>query len=99
MKIWRQVISHREHRNPGFHKSRHVGGSFILTLDECGHEARRKISAGLPSKAQCYRCEQLSEGAVSTTDNGDGTQTRETWDSVRRLPVRVKEPSTFGRRE
>ena len=99
MKVWRQVVSHVEHRNPGFCKSRHVGGKFFMTLDECGHEVSRKMSAGLPSKAQCYRCEQLSEGAVSRTDNGDGTQTRETWDPVRRLPVRVREPSTFERRK
>lgn len=99
MKVWRQVVSHREHRNPGFHKSRHVGGKFFLTLDECGHEVSRKISAGVPSKAQCYRCEQLSEGAVSTTDNGDGTQTRETWDQARRLPKSVIEPSTFRERK
>ncbi len=99
MKIWRRIVSHREHRNAGFHKSRHVGGRFILTLEECGHEVSRKISDGVPFKAQCYRCEQLSEGAISKTDNGDGTQTRETWDQALRLPVRMIEPSTFKRRE
>lgn len=84
--IWRTVSKVTQHMRPGHEKSRFTGGSYRLHLP-CGHDPMRKISAGIPERARCYRCEQLQGGAVSTTSwPHEPTERVETWDAATQLP-------------
>lgn len=87
----RLVVSAGVRENPGFHKSRFVGGSWLLTL-ECGHFTARKLSAGRPGWVQCRDCKNLKNGGTMTCPmpgSSDPTQrVRETWDATKQWPKR-----------
>jgi hypothetical protein len=56
-RIFRDVVKVEAHYNPGYEKSKYVGGSNYLTLS-CGHGKRRKFSQSVPHRVVCTRCEE-----------------------------------------
>jgi hypothetical protein len=87
--IIRPVVAHSVRRNPGFSKSRYVGGSICLTLGECGHESHRKLSQGLPTsgRVRCQECERLRNGARPVIGGGGSPRVRHGWDDETQLPT------------
>lgn len=80
--------------NKGWQKSRFTGGSLFATL-ECGHTIRRKLSDGVPKRANCRECRDLRNGAESSRrDLQTNRITVESWDADTGMPKRVTRPMT-----
>lgn len=85
----RQWHNYEEHRRPGFHKSRYVGGSRVYEL-ECGHTVRHKLSRPLVQRVKCYSCGQWGGSSGTRTsveyDLENCTVKEEKWQPGPQLP-------------
>lgn len=105
--VWRKIAKVQVGQNPGWGKSRFVGGSSLITL-ECGHFIVRKNSVKVPAKAKCRDCASLRNGSIrKSREVGSDLLTTETWDPVtgmprveirRMTPQEVEEWDSMGRR-
>lgn len=81
--VKRRIVRTDQHLNPGWEKSRFVGGSSVFTL-ECGHTTSKKLSAGIPKDLRtiCRECTNLRDSGGSSTrfDMAKLLATVETWD-------------------